>query len=256
MGRSLVVMLALAALGYAGICALLFFTQRTLIYFPQRERALAAPLLVLEQGPVRVNVSVRANAGPNALLYFGGNADDVSTSLPLLAEAFPEHALFLMHYRGYGGSSGSPTEAALHADALALFDQVKDAHPRIWVIGRSLGSGVAVKLASERALTQLVLVTPYASIADLAAKQFPIFPVRLLLKDKFESWRYAPTLTVPTHLIVAEHDGIIPEASSKKLLAHFRPGVAHYTTIASADHNSISAIPSYAQALATVVKTQ
>lgn len=86
-----------------------------------------------------------------------------------------------------------PSEVALVADALALFDRVYAEHPHVVVGGRSLGSGVAVHVASLRPVARLVLVTPYDSLYGIAARQFPYVPVRWLLWDTFESWRYAVT---------------------------------------------------------------
>ena len=150
-----------------------------------------------------------------------------------------------MHYRGYGGSSGKPSEAALVADALALFDKVNTEHQNITVVGRSLGSGVAVHLASLRPVARLILVTPYDSLQDLAARQFPYFPVRWLLRDKFESWRYAPLISVPTLIVAAEHDDVIPRTSTETLYKRFRAGVASFKVVTGTGHNSISESPEY-----------
>ncbi|TLX57895.1 hypothetical protein DN826_06585 [Stutzerimonas nosocomialis] len=244
MPRTLIWSFLLLAALYAGICLLLFVYQRGLIYFPQ-PRQLDAPSLVLQQPDASVQVSLRRHDGPNALIYFGGNAEDVSLNLPDFTRAFPDHALYLMHYRGYGDSGGSPSEEALAADALALYDRVATAHRCIVVVGRSLGSGVAIRLASQRPVSRLILITPYNSLAELAARQFPVFPVGWLLKDRFESWRHAGAITVPTRLIVAERDDIIPRASSERLLSHFPPGVASLHPIPSRGHNDLSLSPAY-----------
>jgi len=196
-----------------------------------------------------VLVSVWPQPGPRALLYFGGNAEDVRGSLPTLANAFPSHAIYGMHYRGYNGSAGSPSETALHHDALALYDQVKQSHPDIVVAGRSLGSGVAVRLASERPTAHLVLIAPYNSIQELAASQFPYLPIRWLLLDKFESWRYAPMVTAPVLILEAEHDEVIPDASTRALVGHFRRDLVAFTVIRGAGHNTISEFPAYLAAL-------
>jgi len=237
---------ALAALVYLALCALLFVAQRSMIYFPQ-PRALApgTSTATLRVDGGEVLVSVRERAVADALLYFGGNAEDVSFSLPELAQAFPEHALYLMHYRGYGGSAGTPSEAALFADALALFGTVHATHSNVVVVGRSLGSGVAVHLASLRPVTRLVLVTPYDSLEDLAASRFPVFPVRWLLRDKFASRTYAARVSAPTLLIAAEHDEVIPRRSAELLLTRFRPGVATLEVVPGAGHNTISESPAY-----------
>jgi pimeloyl-ACP methyl ester carboxylesterase len=238
------------ALLYAGACVALFLLQRSLLYFPQpRAFASAETTASLAVNGADLVLTVRRLAGAPAVVYFGGNAEDVSRSLPGLARVFPDHALYLMHYRGYGGSSGAPSEAALHADAAALFDQVRKEHDEVVVVGRSLGSGVAVRLASQRPVARLVLVTPYDSIQALAAAQFPIFPVRWLLRDPFDSAARAAQIEVPTTLVVAERDEIIPEASSRRLYERFRPGVARYRVIRGAGHNDISEHTEYASAL-------
>jgi pimeloyl-ACP methyl ester carboxylesterase len=236
----------IVVLAYLGLCALLFLSQRALIYFPQpRSTVGQAATITLPVDAGEVIVTVRPHVGPKALLYFGGNAEDVSYNLPGLSAAFPDHAIYLLHYRGYGGSAGSPSEAALFADALALFDRIRAEHQNVMVVGRSLGSGVAVYLASLRPVTRLVLVTPYDSLQDLAERQFPYIPVRWLMLDRFESSKYAAQVTAPTLLIAAEHDEIIPRASTESLMTRFRAGVAALKVVPGAGHNTISDRPEY-----------
>ena len=226
---------------YAGACVLLFMFQRSLIYFPQPSAfGSTDTTLVLPVNGANLVVSVRPHVGRKALIYFGGNAEDVSASLSSFSGAFPDHAIYMLHYRGYGGSSGTPSEQLLHADAQALFDKVYLDHPEIAVVGRSLGSGVAVVLASKRPASGLVLETPYDSIEEVAAKQFPYMPVRWLLADKFESWRQAPAIRVPTLLLAAEHDEVIPRASTERLQAAFAQGIASLVVIRGVGHNTIS----------------
>jgi pimeloyl-ACP methyl ester carboxylesterase len=112
---------------------------------------------------------------------------------------------------------------------------------------------VAIRLASQRPATQLVLITPFSSIAELGASQFPMFPVKWLIRDRFESWRYAPLIAVPTLLVVAEHDEIIPRASTDALYARFRPGIATLRVIPATGHNTISATPMYVATLQTAL---
>jgi pimeloyl-ACP methyl ester carboxylesterase len=237
---------------YVAACIALFLGQRSMIYYPPAQAALAAPLVSTLEAPGAVlRVSERPLAGRQAVIYFGGNAEDVSTSLPLLAQAFPRHALYLLHYRGYAGSTGNPTEADLVADALLLFDRVAAYHPEIVVVGRSLGSGVALQLASRRPVHRLVLVTPYNSILELAGRQFPWVPVRWLLKDRYESGLYAAKIEVPTVVLAAENDEVIPAWSTQRLVSRFAPGVASVRVIPGAGHNTISASPAYVAALAS-----
>jgi hypothetical protein len=246
MSRTLLSAVVVIALTYLGLCAALFFYQRSLIYFPQpgspgdRDTTITLPT-----ADASVLVSVRPHVGPDAVIYLGGNAEDVTSSLPALASAFPDHALYALHYRGYGGSSGKPSEAALFADAVTLFDRVRSEHRVVVMVGRSLGSGIAVHVASQRPVDRLVLVTPYDSLQELAAAQFPYFPVRWLLLDKFESWKHAPQIAAPTLIIAAENDEVIPRASTDLLRSRFREGVASFRVVAGAGHNTISDRPEY-----------
>src|SRR5262249_47205233 len=149
----------------------------------------------------RVLVCTRPREGSRAMIYFGGNAEDVSLNMPSFSAGLPERALFLLNYRGYGGSSGKPSQDALFSDGLALFDEVHSRYKDVEVVGRSLGSGIAVYVASSRPATRLVLITPYNSVEELAARQFPWMPVRWLLRDKYQSWRFAPHVHAPTLIV-------------------------------------------------------
>ena len=236
---------SLGALLYVGLCAILFIFQRSLIYLPHPPSDHHREALTFTVDGAHILVTTRQTDTPEAVLYFGGNAEDVAYSLPTLESAFPGHALYLPHYRGYGGSSGKPSEAALLADGLALFDMIHKKHPRVVVIGRSLGSSVAVHVASLRPVSRLVMVTPFDSILGLAQKLYPVFPVRWLLLDRFESAKYAPKVTAQATLIVAEMDEIVPMQNAKALLDSFAPGVAQMKIVAKTGHNTISHSPDY-----------
>ncbi len=240
-------LLGLLALAWLGLCLLLFLLQRSLIYFPVPPgSADASSGFWLETAEARLRISARRQpAGAPAIVYFGGNAEDVAWTLPDLSAQFPDHALFLMHYRGYGGSSGRPSEAALVADALALFDEVHRQHPEVVVMGRSLGSGVAVQLAAQRPVQRLVLVTPFDSLRAVAQRHYPWVPVGWLLRDRFESDQLAPALRLPTRLIVAGRDEVIDPSHARRLFETFAPGVARLDEVPQAGHNDISLHPVY-----------
>jgi hypothetical protein len=234
---------------YLLLCAALFVFQRSLLYFPPPANAADAARTTIQSQGLSLAVTSRPMPGDEAVVYFGGNAEDVSFSLPDLAAAFPGHSLYLLHYPGYGGNTGSPTEAVNRQAALALFDEVHRQHAKVTVIGRSLGSGVAIGVAAHRPVQRLVLVTPYDSIVDIAAGQFPYVPVRWIMLDKYESWRYVPQVKAPTTIVAAQFDEVIPAASSRRLFERFAPGVASYVTIASTGHNTISQSSAYLRAL-------
>ena len=246
MARAVTIFVAVLLLAYLALCAALFIYQRSLIYFPQ-PKSWGGPATTqqLQVKDAQLVLTARQSTGPKAIVYFGGNAEDVSANLPSFSEAFPGHAIYLLHYRGYGGSSGSPSEAALQSDALALFDHIGKTHAEVTVVGRSLGSGVAVWVASQRPVARLILVTPYNSIQELAAQRFPWLPISWLLVDKFESWKYAPQVTAPTLLIAAGQDEVIPAASTEKLYAQFKKGTAALKVLPGTSHNTVSQHPQY-----------
>ena len=250
MRRVILVVFAIAAFVYLILCLVLFLAQRSFIYYPQPKSTTSGNAsLTLNVDGATVLVSTLPRQSQDAIIYFGGNAEDVSRSLPTLADAFPGRSLYALNYRGYGGSTGKPSEIALIADALVLFDRVHADHSRIVVIGRSLGSGVAIHVASERPVERLILVTPYDSLLRIAAGQFRYFPLTWLMLDKFESWRYAPKVTAPTQLIAAQYDEVIPFSSTEALYKHFPQALATLTVIPNVWHNTISESPEYVAAL-------
>ena len=252
MRRMLTLTFLSVAVVYAGLCLALYLMQRSLQYVPTPRRLGPTQMAgTFQSGDTLLQLTVRPHAGPGAVLYFGGNGEDVSGSLDPLVAAFPDREIVMLHYRGYGGSTGRPTEASITADAAGLFDKVHAAHPDVIVIGRSLGSGVAVRLASTRPVARLVLVTPYDSLLGIAQKDFPWVPVSWLLIDKYESWRYVPQVAAPTLILAAERDEVIPAASTAQLRARFPRGQASYVLIPQASHNTISDDPAFVPALAS-----
>ena len=235
---------------YLAVCVLLYASQDQLLYHPVG-RGVDTPHAVLASGGEQIVVSHNGRTGTDrAVLYLGGNAEDVSAAVAQLSQIFPGDHVAAMHYRGYGGSTGAPREAALVADATALYDQLARTHLHITLVGRSLGSGVAVQVAAARQPQRLVLVTPYDSIANVALQRFPIVPVHWLLRDHYDSARVAPSLRVPTTLVIAEHDEVIATSHSDRLAQHFSPGVAQVVRLPDVGHNTVSMAPGYAAALA------
>lgn len=251
LAKSLLALLFLLLLGYAGLCALLYFKQRDLIYSPA---ATTVPAAATDFELVREGVTLRGwrlNPGKvRALIYFGGNAERLEASHEEFARLFPDRTVYLLSYRGYGASEGQPGEAALFGDALALYDEVRARQPQaaIAVIGRSLGSGVASYLASQRPVERLVLVTPFDSLAEVAQAHYLVFPVRLLMRDRYQSTDYLPRYAGPLLVLRGGRDEVIPPANTDRLLATLthKPQVVDFLR---ADHNDISQDPAYAEAL-------
>lgn len=247
----LTLIFASVVVAYLGLCVAIFTLQRSFQYFPTPRRLGPTQLAAtFQSGDTLLQLTVRPHAGPGAVLYFGGNGEDVSSSVAPLMAAFPEREIVMLHYRGYGGSAGRPTEVDIAADAVGLFDKVHARHPDVIVIGRSLGTGVAARLASRRPVARLVLVTPYDSLLGIAQRQFPMFPVRWMLVDKYESWRYVPDIKAPVLILRAENDEVIPAASTELLRSRFPAGQVDYVVVPGASHNTIGDAPLYVRSLA------
>ena len=243
--RVFVISVIVLSILYISTCAVLFLTQRSLLYFPTSASIDAAPTVLIESDGETLRVLTRPADSPNAVIFFGGNADDVSNYLGSFAASVPEQNLFLVNYRGYSGSTGTPSEAALFTDAVAVYDHVHAKFPHVTVIGRSLGSGVAVYLASVRKVDKLILITPYDSIENVAKKHFPIFPIGLLLKDKFDSASRVKDLTAKTLILIAENDKTIPRENADLLVQQFPSDKVVVKTLAGTNHDSITSGAEY-----------
>ncbi len=229
---------------------LLYLNQANYLYYPTPQSSgHSVPELhfTLDDATIRV---FQINPGqPRALLYFGGNAEAVIDNAAPFGHYFPGQTIYLVNYRGYGGSSGAPSEAALYQDALAVFDRIAEQHHSITVMGRSLGSGIATYLATRRKVDKLVLITPCDSMQQLAKQHYPLYPVAFLLREKYDSVGRAGEIAVATLMLIAGNDRIIPPVRSKNLAAAFRDGVLTARVIEGAGHNNISHYPEYYQAL-------
>jgi uncharacterized protein len=234
---------------YLGLCLTLYLAQRKLLYFPVNGGDAAAERLTVRSGDVDLTVWKLAGSGPGALLYFGGNAEAVQANVDDFRRHLPDYSVYLVCYRGYCGTRGQPTETHLLADALAVHDAIRPQHRRIVVMGRSLGSAVAVHVAAERAVDRLALVTPFDSIAKVAASHYPIFPVRWLMRDRYAAIARAPSLRVPVLALIAGHDVVIPRERTQALLDALQPDSLMAVTLPGTGHNDLHLSPGYYTAL-------
>lgn len=253
--------LKIAAAVVIGLSLFLYFYQDRMLFYPTgTPQSLPKPArgsleemsLVTTDGARIVAWLVRGGERAPLVIYFGGNAEDVSWLIGM-DEGFAGYSVLLVNYRGYGPSQGSPGEKALFADALAWYDAAArradvDAQ-RIVAMGRSLGSGVAVHLAANRKVAGVILVSPYDSVRSVAQSIYPFIPVGLLLRHPFDSMSRAGAIREPLLCIAAESDRVIPAEHSRRLFDawgarekawHLLPG----------DHDSVSGEATYWRAIA------
>ena len=251
--RLLLSAVLLLALGYAGLCALMYLQQRSLIYLPQYTRVTAAQTdfeLTAEDGTVLRGWHLRAG-GDDVVIYFGGNAEAIQWLLPEADRLFPGHDLYLLAYRGYGASEGRPSQQRLFDDALALYDHIRRQRPqaRIHVVGRSLGSGVAAWLAGHRQVERLVLVSAFDSLVAVASDHYPWLPVRWLMTERYQSAKHLEGHAGPILVIHAGADSIIP-AQRTLALVDSLPRPPRLLVLTGNDHNFDLSRPDVAQAIA------
>jgi fermentation-respiration switch protein FrsA (DUF1100 family) len=162
-----------------------------------------------------------AKSGMPTILYFQGNAGEIGDR-PLRFNYYHSRGFGVAYlsYRGFGGSSGSPSEAGFMADANAAYDWLiaKGVEPnRIALLGESLGSGVAVQLAAKREVGAVALEAPYTSTVEVAAKIYWWLPVHALMKDQFKSIDFIAAVVAPLLIVHGEDDGLIPVEFGKRL---------------------------------------
>jgi len=250
LARRLFKLLKFLTFGYLALCLLLFVFQRKLLYFPVQDRGASPEIATTFKMEDHTLHGWLLNASAeDAVIYYGGNAEAIEGNLITFQLLWPKHAIYLLAYRGYGASEGSPTEQGLYEDALAVFDQVKAKHKKVNLVGRSLGSGVATYVAANRDAHKLVLITPFDSIVAVAQQQYSIFPVKLLMVDRYDSLQRVADIQEPTLLLVAAKDQIVPRANSDRLAAQFKAEQRKVVLVEGANHNNISRFEAFHAAL-------
>lgn len=241
--RIVTIVLGTLALGYVLLCGALFVWQRDVL-FPAPEQ-----LGEVWPGARRVDVPdgtfflFREVAGDGpVVVHFHGNAEQVS-NLSWLAEELARRgaSLVAVEYPGYPGTKGGPSEDALLAASEAalqhLTTTLKVDRARLVLQGQSVGTGVAVELARRGWGRRLALLSPYTSLPDVGARAFPMFPVRLLMRDRFDSATRASGVKVPTLVVHGTKDQVIPWALGKELSAAIAG--ARFFSVDGADHNDL-----------------
>jgi hypothetical protein len=255
MESALLSLLKIAGAVAVGLPLVVYLAQDSLIFYRQplsdaRRAEVARRFPAVKEIFLDTADSTRLHAwhlpgtGPT-VLYFGGNAEEVSWMLEELA-ATPSGSWFLMDYRGYGASEGAPSERALVSDAKLLHDHALtipgvDAK-RVYAFGRSLGSGVAVALAAERPLAGVLLVTPFDSLAAVAKRYYWYLPVDLMLKHRFDSIGLAPARRAPLLCLIATRDEVIPPVHGERLFEAWG-GPKRKVLLEAAGHNTSDAHP-------------
>lgn len=241
----------LAIVGYLGGLAVVFFKQREFI-FPIPQTLRTAPeaagfpeaeehVLSTADGEKVIIWHVPAQPGQAVVIYFPGNGDFLAGNVGRFrAIAADGTGLVALSYRGYAGSSGQPSEQGLLQDAAAayVFTAARYTPDRIVLWGFSLGTGAAVAVAAEQPVGKLILEAPYTSMADVAARHFPVLPVRWLLRDRFHSDQRMARVTAPLLVMHGERDLTIPIEFGERLF-RLAPGSKQFVRFPLGGHDDL-----------------
>ncbi|MBA4239415.1 MAG: hypothetical protein C0448_01725 [Sphingobacteriaceae bacterium] len=239
---------------YAGVCALLYFNQDDLLFHPQPNtpKEIAE---ILNKYPEFDTLSFVMKDGNRTcgyiskdtikeklplVLYFGGNAEEVS-HLADYKQYFPNTIMVLMNYRSFGLSQGKISEQTMFSDALEVYDKLitnpEVDSKNVIVLGRSIGTGVATYVSSQRKVNATVLITPYESIIDVAQEKYPFVPIGLFIKHPFKSKEYATSISSPVLALVAKKDEVIPPHHAHNLVKSWKGNTEVFEV--NEDHSTI-----------------
>ena len=217
--------------GYGAIVALAYFAQRSLQYFPERARTAPAAAGFPQAEEIELTTSdgervivwhVPPRGDKPVVLYFHGNGGALAWRAERFGRVVADGTgLLALSYRGYGGSTGRPSEAGLLRDAEATYAFATQRYPaeRLVPYGESLGSGVAVALAAAHKVGKLILEAPFTSAVDVGAAAYPFLPVRLLMHDTFRSDERIGKVAAPVMVLHGERDTVVPIRYGERLYA-------------------------------------
>jgi fermentation-respiration switch protein FrsA (DUF1100 family) len=235
---------------YIGLVALMYVAQRSLMYFPETVRTSPAQAGLPEAEEIMLDAAdgerivawhVAPRGDQPVVLYFHGNGGALRYRADRYRALTQDGTgLLALSYRGYGGSSGRPSEGGLLEDARATYAFAASRYPaaRFALWGESLGTGVAVALAAEKRVARLVLEAPFLSAVDIAAAAYPFVPVRLLMKDQFRSDLRIRNVTAPVLIVHGDRDNVIPIASGEQLY-ELISGPKRFLRIPGAGHEDL-----------------
>jgi fermentation-respiration switch protein FrsA (DUF1100 family) len=217
------------AVVYVVALAALYTNQRNLLFIRGREEWTQPPAgfqerVVREQDGTRLRIweSGPPEAGKPTIVFFYGNAGTLSDFAEIGEHLHEDgYGAVLASYRGFSGNPGQPSEAGLFADARSVLDSIPKSFGKIVLWGQSLGTGVAAQMAADDRGTGLVLISPYTAVVDIAAAQYPYFPVRLLDSDPFDTFALVSRIRVPVLILHGTDDRTVPFAMGKRLANAF-----------------------------------
>ncbi len=257
--KSMIEILKIIVFLFLAFSLFLFLFQDRMIFYPQK----VSSRTVSRYKEIEITfnhdnvllcgwfVKGRISKSKPLVIYYGGNAEEISWNLDEM-KTYGMESFLLVNYRGYGNSQGKPSEKKLVDDALFILDQITRNHQidpkHIVLMGRSLGTGVAVQVAAKKDVGGVILVTPFDSLVSVAKSHYPVFPVNLLLRHRFDSVLLAPDIKIPALFMMGSNDRIIANRHSIHLAEKWG-GAKTSVVIKGAGHNDIEAHGAFKEAI-------
>jgi uncharacterized protein len=269
--------LKIALAAYAILLLVVFFIQRLILLHPKslpknhqfkfdipHQESFISPEEGIELNQIKFSTNmssplgVRATVATGVLFYLHGNSDNLDR-WGKHAEDFTrrDYDVVMYDFRGFGKSNGRLTEKNLLQDAQFIYDSIKKDYPenKIVVYGRSLGTGVATKLAANNAPKMLILETPYYSLPDVGWEHFPFFPYRWISEFKMPSYQWIQQVRCPIHLFHGTDDEIVPYNQSLKLAKTLDKNPDEImTTLKGGHHRGLAKFAEYQKKLDELLK--
>ena len=257
--------LKLALIAYLLICVLLYFFQEKLIFFPEKfdtaftfsfQQKFEEKNIQTKNNKLLSGVLFTTDSAKGLIFYLHGNAGSIN-SWGEVAKRYTDlnYDLYMLDYRGYGKSEGSiRSEEQLFEDVQVSYNEMKKKYNEnsIIILGYSIGTGPATKIASVNQPKLLILQAPYYSLVDMMKQTYPIIPT-FLLKYKFENYKYIKDCRMPVVIFHGDQDEVIYYNSSTKLKSKMKDADTLITLKGQA-HNGITDNPEYLNAIEKILK--
>jgi hypothetical protein len=220
---------------YLIILTIAYFTQEKIVYSP--------PDILREPQDIKIiyynvnNAAIKTylskGTSSEAIIYLGAHNENIAIKIKTLKAAFPNKSLYLINYRGYANSTGIPSETAIYSDVGEIYKIISSKSSNVTIVGNEMGANIAVKIAHDFPVKNIILISPSDSISNAIYDHIPILPISILFRDKFNAMRFAPLVRAKTKVIAYEKGGYISIERSKNIYKKFAPGIANITLISS-----------------------
>jgi alpha-beta hydrolase superfamily lysophospholipase len=255
------------ALIYIAIGIALYFFQEKLLFHPEKLPIdqpfnFTIPFKEVnlavndEKNLSIVQFTVPDSVCKGVVLYFHGNMQNIERYAPFAINFTKNnYEVWMMDYPGFGKSTGKRNEQVLYNDAMQLYKMARARFSKdsIIIYGKSIGTGIAAQLASEKDCKRLILETPYYSIDALMRHYAFIYPVSWMCRYHFPAWQFFKNVDAPISIFHGTHDNVIPYNNAERLMKVARPG-AELITLEKGSHNDLNNFPLFHQKLDSLLQ--